>query len=327
MKIKDNLLELFEANKGVYFSGEEIAQRLSVSRAAIWKAVKILRNEGYDISAVTNKGYCLSEKTDILSPQGIRKYLKTDCLNMDITVLSTIESTNLYVKEKAVRGLAEGYTVFADGQTEGRGRYGRSFFSPPGTGIYMSLLLRPEGYSSSQAVRITTMSAVAMCEAIEAVSGQEALIKWVNDIYVDGKKVCGILTEGSFDLESGMLEYAILGVGLNLYYPDGGFPDELNSTVGAIFNNTRDDMKNRIAAGFINRFMEYYNSDSSLYIEEYRRRSFVTGRRITVISGSFNREAVAIGLDDECRLVVRYDDGQEECLSSGEIGIKIMDNN
>lgn len=324
MKTKDKLLELFELNKGVYFSGEEIAQKLEVSRTAVWKAVKALRNEGYDISAVTNRGYSLSEKTDILSPQGIRKYLKSDYLNMDITVLSTIKSTNLYVREKAISGQSEGYTVFANEQTEGRGRYGRSFFSPYGTGIYMSVLLRPDNYSTQQAVRITTMAAVAMCEAIEAVSGEIAQIKWVNDIYVNDKKVCGILTEGSFDLESGIMEYAVLGVGVNVYYPEGGFPKELNQTVGAIFNSTNNDMKNKLAADFINRFMKYYTSgEQKAYIQKYRRRCFVIGKQITVISKGQTRKALAIDVDDECGLLVRYEDGKEECLSSGEIGIKV----
>lgn len=324
MKTKDRLLELLELNRGEYFSGEEIAQRFSVSRAAVWKAVKTLQGEGYDISAVTNRGYCLSLKTDILSPQGIQKYLKPECRSMELCVLPTAKSTNTLVYEKAVSGQAEGYAVFSNEQTEGRGRYGRTFYSPCKTGIYMSLLLRPDSYSAKQAVRITTMAAVAMCETIEAVSGKQAQIKWVNDIFIDGKKVCGILTDASFGLESGMLEFAVLGIGLNVYYPSGGFPDDIRDIAGAVFHETRHDMKNRLAAEFLNRFMAYYAAENQCgYIEKYRERCFVIGRHIMVNNGDRSRGALALGIDDACRLLVRYDDGTEEYLMSGDISIRL----
>lgn len=324
MTTKEKLLELFESNKGSYFSGEEIAGKLNMSRAAVWKAVKALRSEGYEIDAVTNKGYCLSEKTDILSPQGIRKYLNPEAEGLELTVLSTIDSTNALVREKANLGLAEGYTVISNEQTAGRGRYGRNFFSPGGTGLYMSLLLRPCNDSSHQAVRITTIAAVAMCEAIEEVSDEKALIKWVNDIYIKGKKVCGILTEASFGMESGMLEYAVLGVGLNVYEPREGFPKELKQKAGAVFKSTQDDVKNRIAAAFLNRFMEYYRAqDPSSYIEKYRSRSLAIGKHISVISANQTRNAFVYGMDDDCHLLVRYEDGETESLAYGEISIRV----
>lgn len=326
MTTKEKVLELFEANKGTYFSGEEIAQMLAVSRVAVWKTVKALRNEGYEIDAVTNKGYCLSEKTDILSPQGIFKYLDPECRDMDLCVLSSIDSTNVLVKEKANGGIPEGYTVISNGQTAGRGRFGREFFSPSGTGIYLSILLRPLHASARQAARLTTMAAVAMCEAIRGVSGEEAQIKWVNDIYVRGKKVCGILTEASFGLESGMLEYAVLGVGVNVYPPQEGFPGELDTIAGAVFDNTKDDMKNRLTAAFLNCFMKYYKAqDQTDYVEKYRNYSLVIGKRITVISDNRTRIADACGIDDECRLEVRYEDGTTESLAYGEISIRFSD--
>ncbi len=324
MKTKEQLLELFESNRGVFYSGEEIAQKLSISRAAVWKAVKSLQSEGYDISAVTNRGYCLSPKTDILSPQGIQKYLNPECHNMELCVLQTVKSTNTLVYEKAVGGHAEGYAVFSNGQTEGRGRCGRSFYSPDKTGIYMSLLLRPVGYSAKQAVRITTMAAVAMCEAIEAVSGRRAQIKWVNDIYMDGRKVCGILTDASFSMESGLLEYAVLGAGINVYRPSGGFPDDIRDIAGTVFDDMQCDVKNRLAAEFLNRFMAYYTGENQCeYIERYRERCFVIGRHITVNYGEKSRDAFALGIDDACRLLVRYDDGTEEYLLSGDISIRL----
>lgn len=333
MTTKEKLLELFESNKGRYFSGEELAGRLSVSRAAVWKAVNSLRSEGYAIAAVTNKGYCLSVKTDILSPQGIQKYLKPEYRKQRLTVLPAVTSTNAVVRELANGGqpgkeLTSTGTIesvlIANEQTRGRGRYGREFFSPEGTGVYMSLLLRPCNCSARQAVRFTTMAAVAMCEAIEEVSDEKAQIKWVNDIFVRGRKVCGILTEGSFDMESGALDYAVLGVGVNVYLPRGGFPEELAETAGALFDSTQDDMKNRLAAAFLNYFMEYYYGQGQVdYTVKYRNRSLAMGRQITVISGEQTRNAFAYGIDEECRLLVRYEDGETEPLSYGEIQIRL----
>lgn len=320
---KEKLLELFESNKGIYFSGEEIAGKLGVSRAAVWKAVKALRNDGYAIDAVTNKGYCLSEKTDILSPQGIQKYLNPEYRDIELTVLSTVDSTNALIREKAEHGFAEGYTIISNEQTAGRGRYGRDFFSPSGTGVYMSILLRPSNYSARQAVRLTTIAAVAMCEAIEEVSDEKALIKWVNDIYVKGKKVCGILTEASFGLESGMLEYAVLGIGVNVYSPQKGFPKELEQIAGAIFDGTKDDMKNRLTAAFLNRFMEYYTSKNQTdYVEKYRSRNLVIGKQVSFTAGGETRNAFVYGIDEECRLMVKFDDGETQSLAYGEIHIR-----
>lgn len=323
MITKEKLLELLEANKGIYFSGEDIAQKLSVSRAAVWKAVKALKKEGYSIDAVTNKGYCLSVQTDILSAQGIQKYLRPEIKNMDIAVMQTVSSTNSLVKEKANRGAPEGCMILANEQTSGRGRLGRSFFSPKDTGIYMSLLLRPKNYLPDQAVRITTMAAVAMCEAIEAVSDEKAGIKWVNDIFVRGKKVCGILTEGSFGLENGLLEYIVLGIGINLYEPENGFQEELKSIAGAVFQAHRTDAKNRLVSEFLNHFYTYYTaSNPADYVEKYRSRSLVIGRQVTFLSAKEPKNAVVLGIDDNCRLLVQYADGTSDCYSSGEISIR-----
>lgn len=324
MTTKEKLLELFETNKGTYFSGEEIAQRFCVSRAAVWKAVNALRQDGYAIDAVTNKGYRLSEKTDILSPQGVRKYLKPAYQAMELEVLSTVPSTNALVREKAIETFPEGYTVISNEQTAGRGRYGRTFFSPRDTGLYMSILLRPIHYSAQQAARLTAVAAAAICRTIEEISGEPAQIKWVNDIYIRGKKVCGILTEASFSLETGSPEYVIVGTGVNVYPPVGGFPEELEPIAGTIFDCPGDDLKNRLAGGFINRFMDSYTfPEQTGYVEEYRSRSLVVGKNVTVLSGGQSRSAFAYGIDDECRLLVQYDDGETAALSYGEVAIRL----
>ncbi|MDD5899621.1 MAG: biotin--[acetyl-CoA-carboxylase] ligase [Lachnospiraceae bacterium] len=324
MGTKEKLLFLFESQKGAFFSGEEIAEKLSVSRTAVWKAVNSLRKEGYDIEAVPNKGYSLSVTTDILSVQGIRKYLSPVCSEVELNVLPEVETTNALLREKANAGATEGYTVIAGAQTKGRGRLGRSFFSPEDTGIYMSLLLRPVGMTPSQAIRLTTMAAVAACEAIEEASGKQAWIKWVNDIYMDGRKVSGILTEASFNMETGSLDYVVLGIGMNVYPPKGGFPKEIEQIAGTIFHERRNDGKNFLAAGFLNCFMNYYVSWEKVdYVEKYRTRCLVTGKEITVVSAGGGKRAVALDVDEECRLVVRYTDGQTEHLSSGEISISL----
>ena len=325
MSTKEQLLALFENNKGTYLSGEEIAEKLSVSRAAVWKAVKGLRNEGYNIDAVTNKGYNLSVKTDILSVQGIQKYLDLSCSDLSIEVLQSLNSTNKTAREKAILGAPEGYVVIANAQTNGRGRNGREFFSPADTGIYMSLVLRPPRCSPQQATKLTTMAAVAVCEAIETVSKEKAQIKWVNDVYVRGKKVCGILTEASLGLEDNFLEYAIIGIGVNVSSPIKGFPKELQNIADAVFEEAQNDGKNRIAAEILNRFMSYYTVLPKInYIEQYRNRSFVIGKEILVISPDDQKKAVALDIDDDFHLIVKYEDNKTETLSSGEISVRLQ---
>lgn len=324
MGTKEKLLVLFEENRGEFFSGEELAARLSVSRTAIWKAVNSLRKEGYEISAAQNKGYSLSVTTDILSAQGIKKYLDPICADLKLEILSQVESTNDCLRKRAAQGCKEGYTVIAGTQTEGKGRTGRGFYSPSDTGIYMSLLLKPEMDSPARAVRFTTMAAAAACEAIERVSGRETGIKWVNDIYIGDKKVSGILTEASVSLEKGSLEYVILGIGINVYPPKKGFPGELSKTAGSVFREKQSDGKNRIAAEFLNSFMGFYTRKKNAdYVQVYKKRSLVLGREILVLSGKGDRKAKALDIDKNCLLLVEYENGSREKLDSGEIRIQL----
>lgn len=326
MTTKQKLLTLFEQNKGIYLSGADIALSLSLSRTAIWKAVKTLQKEGYPIHAVPNKGYCLAEETDILSSQGIEKYLKPVCSHIKIQTVPATVSTNTLVREKAALGASEGLVIAANTQTQGRGRIGRSFFSPADTGIYMSLLLRPAQYSSRQAVKLTTMAAAAACDAIENISKKKAQIKWVNDIYMDNKKVSGILTEASFGLEDGLLEYAVLGIGINVYPPKEGFPKEIARTAGSVFSASLSDGKNLLAAEFLNSFMTYYSMpEQKDYIKTYRDHSLVIGKEIQVHLPGENRKALALDIDDQCRLLIKYEDGEIQRLSSGEISVALLD--
>ena len=324
MSTKEKLLELLEENREEYLSGEELAGTLAVSRAAVWKAVKSLQQEGYPIDAVTNRGYRLSRGGDRLSAPGIRKYLKGACRELPITVVEETQSTNTALRALAEAGAPEGTVYIAQSQTGGRGRMGRSFYSPAGTGLYLSLLLRPTTWEPARAAQLTAAAAAAMCEAIRQVTGKEPGIKWVNDLLLDGKKVCGILTEASFSMESGVLEYAVLGLGVNVYRPEGGFPGELGEIAGAVLESPGEDVRSRLAGEFLNRFLAgYAHPEDRSFLEIYRRRSVAVGREVTVLSGGTERRAFAYGVDDACRLLVRCDDGSEQALSYGEIRVKI----
>ena len=318
MSTKEKLLTLLESRRGEYLSGEEIASVLSLSRASVWKAVSALRKEGYAIQAVTNRGYCLNPNTDILFAPGIRGYLDWEV--PDLTVLPEAQSTNDLLRQRAQEGAPEGTVLLALSQSAGRGRSGREFFSPPDTGLYFSVLLRPEPGRNAQS--ITTMAAAAMCRTLETMGADRPGIKWVNDLFVRGRKVCGILTEGAFSLEEGRLQYAVLGVGLNLYAPAGGFPEPLADIAGPAFDRPLPDLKNRLAAEFLNRFFRYYRGQGD-WVSVYRDHSLAIGREVEVLSAAGSRRALVLGIDDRCRLLVRYGDGTEDCLSYGEIRIRL----
>lgn len=325
MTVKEHILSLLDGNKGEYISGEEIAVQLSVSRSAVWKAIKSLRSDGYPIQAVTNKGYSLSPHTDILSASAISKYLDTRGQKLRVEVLKTISSTNEAVKNLASNGEAEGKVILSEEQTAGRGRKGRKFFSPPGTGLYMSILLRPK-LSAADSALLTTSAAVAVALSLESVSGKETQIKWVNDVFMEGKKVCGILTEASMSLENGLLDYAVLGIGINVALPSDGFPNDLTEIATSVFPESihYDDLRNRLVAEILNNFMGFYEHlTDRLFLSEYRKRIISLGKPVTVIKDNKQRKATAIDINSDCHLKVRYENGDEEYLSSGEVSIKV----
>lgn len=323
MALKEKLAVLFENNRGVYLSGEEIASKLNVSRGGVWKAVKTLQKEGYEISAVTNKGYCLSEKTDVISVTGIKKYLNNDGLEFNIEVLKSVDSTNNYLKESAGNGAAGCRAVISEEQTAGKGRFGRSFFSPNGTGVYLSILLRPN-LTANDAVFITSLTAVAVAESIEAVTEKKADIKWVNDICINEKKVCGILTEASVSMENGGLDYLVVGIGINVFAPENSFPEIIKDKATSIFSENRKNIRNQLSALVLNNFMYHYRRfHGKEFVREYRKRSFVIGRQIIVNPENKSYEARVVDIDDNCRLIIETEDGVQKTLASGEISIKL----
>ncbi len=260
---------------------------------------------------------------DIISSKEILSLLKNELKNrITIEVLEKTESTNTLVRQRA-KEREEGLVIIAGEQTAGRGRMGRSFFSPGDSGIYMSLLLKPE-IKPEDAVQITTAAAVSVCRALENLGIKKPEIKWVNDIFVDNKKVCGILTESSFNSQSGGLDFAVLGVGINIYESEEGFPEEIKNIAGSVFRNRKENLRNRFVALFLNEFFGFYTELSSKkHLKEYREKNFVLGKEVTVIQGEKTENAKAIDIDDNCNLIVEFPDGTVKNLYSGEISVKL----
>lgn len=240
-----------------------------------------------------------------------------------ITVLDKTTSTNTIVKECAMEK-SEGFFVVAGEQTAGRGRMGRTFFSPGNTGIYMSLLLKPS-FKAENAVHITTAAAVSVCRALEKVGVDNPCIKWVNDIFVNGKKVCGILTEAGFSNNGEIPDYAVLGVGINVYEPQNGFPQDIEDIAGSLFPEEKTNLRNKIVAYFLESFFEFYGNLLDLpHSEEYASRNFVVGKDVTVVTADGNTSAKVLGVTRDCGLQVQFSDGTEKVLTSGEISVRLQ---
>lgn len=228
-------------------------------------------------------------------------------------------STNDELKRLALSGEKNTVLFIAESQTSGRGRKGRSFFSPEGTGIYMSLLLHPD-LTAEECTLITPLCAVATAEAIENVTGIKTGIKWVNDIFVSGKKVAGILTEGAFTQKGA--DYIIVGIGINLATPKNGFPDEIKDIAGAITGNAAG-IREQLIAETVNRFMFHLSGIRSRdFVPLYRERLFFLGEEITVIAADGSYKATAEDIDSDCRLTVKTMNGETKILVGGEISVK-----
>jgi len=313
MKTKDKVLALLENRRGESVSGEAIAKELGVSRAAVSKATQVLRDEGHEISARPNKGYMLSESSDVLSVQGIAAYLQQKLL---VRVYSSVESTNQTAKALAMGGAEHGTIVVAEAQTAGRGRYGRSFHSPARQGIYMSLILRPENLWLNTPTLITSFAAVAVCEAIEQCCGKQPGIKWVNDIFLGPKKICGILTEAVTDFESGEIGWIVVGIGVNFR---GFFEGELAEIARSVFAELRPTVtRNQFIAEVVNRMLAM--KDEQTLLAQYKSRLMMLNRRV-LVKGGEEYIATAIDIDETGRLIVRTDSGETQVLSSGEVSI------
>ena len=324
MSTKNRILELFEQRRAESISREHLAGILGISRNAVWKAVKELQKDGYSIVAVTNKGYCLSDENDIISIAGIKPFLSTKSQSFadKIQIYKSLESTNKTAKEMAVAGAPHGTVIISDCQTMGRGRYSRSFFSPSG-GLYLSIVLRPEVLHFENPTLVTGFAAVSVCEAIESISKKVPQIKWVNDIFIDGKKVCGILTEAVTDFESGGLDWVVIGIGINVHTRTEEFPSELQSAATSIYPDENiSGVRNKLSAEIINRILCFETTPNEAEIfEKYKKRLMILGKEITVIQNQTEYRATAIDVDSVGHLIVKNEKGEIITLFSGEIRI------
>lgn len=313
MSLKNDILTILQLKNGEYISGQELAEKSGKSRAAVWKAVKSLQKEGYVINAVTNKGYSLTDEGDILSGSKIKNAMKHD---IAVVHYAETDSTNTQAKRLLNSGEANGtMLITAEKQTAGRGRQGKTFYSPAQTGIYMSLVVHPNTMLQN-AVTATTAASVAVCRAIERLTDIRPQIKWVNDVYVNNKKICGILTEAVSDFELGIVTSVIVGIGINIKTND--FPEDVDRAGSLNADIKRADLIGAVA----DELLDIIGGNYSDFIEYYRSHSMIIGKQINYIENGIITPATAVSIDEEGGLVVKTEDGKEKTLKSGEISIR-----
>lgn len=311
LSLKDDILKKLRESGG-YISGESLAKSFSKSRAAVWKAVNSLRDEGYPIEAHTKKGYRLAENPDVLNADEILNFAEN---KIKVFYQETVDSTNNYAKRILADDECSEFLAVSAQQTAGRGRQGKVFYSPKGTGVYMSLVVHPDS-PLQNAVSATTAAAVAVCRAIEKITDKHPGIKWVNDVFLDGKKVCGILTEAVSDFESATVSSVIIGIGINIKTSD--FPDSVENggCLGA------DVSRAKLVAAVSDELLKIVNGSYGDFIDYYRSRSIVIGKNIRFLENGVWKEAKAAGVDDFGGLEIILPDGELQTLRSGEISIR-----
>lgn len=323
MTTKESVLSTLEAARGRCISGEALASELGISRAAVWKAIKALRTAGISIESIPSEGYRLRAEDNSVTPAGIRALLQTQALGQACEVFPSIPSTNTAIKQSHL-DQPHGFTLIALEQTAGRGRLGRRFESPA-SGIYFSVLLHPPAGFSGLGF-ITIAAAVAVCRAISETCGFEPQIKWVNDILMHEKKLCGILTEATLEGESGIVSSIIVGIGINIS-PSETFPPELRDIVGTLSDFGTVPRKSKLVSATLNAFEETYqallagNTDDLL--AAYRSRLCCIGKPVLVTMPQLQYEAQCVDLDENGHLLVRDASGKLHSLSSGEISIRM----
>ena len=322
MNVKSELLAALASSDGDYISGAALAEKLGVSRNAVWKAVKALETEGFSISSVTSKGYKLNDNNNRLSADLISPLLTTKEIGRTLKVFDDVDSTNNICRELETEKYPHGTTVIADRQTAGRGRIGRTFVSPSGIGLYMSVLVRPH-FDLQFAPMITAAAACAAAEAIETLCGSRVSIKWVNDLYMNGKKICGILTEASLGLEMRVLDCATIGIGINVRSIGDSFDEELRRIATSIEDATGAVLnRNRLCAEVLNRLEIYLSKiENRSFLSAYREREILTGNIITANAGNKTIIGEALGIDDNANLIVQLQSGETIHLNSGEANL------
>lgn len=320
MTAKGRILQALERAEGRAVSGQVLADELGVSRAAVWKGIQALRQEGYAIEAATNRGYRLAQDGARLSAEGIRAHRSGQFADAPVFVYDQLDSTNTEAKRLALSGAPHGALILADEQTAGRGRRGHTFFSPARTGLYMSMLLRVEA-RPEEAYRFTLAAAVAACDGIEAELGFRPQIKWVNDVMLEGRKVAGVLTEAVTDFESGLTELVIIGMGVNLNPPETGFPEEISEIAGALTPSPVN--RNRLAARLADALLEALALPPDRLLTRYRADCLVPGRPVRFQRDGRAYGGRALAVLDDGGLLVLLEDGTELTLYSGEVSVQL----
>lgn len=330
MSTKERILKLLEERRGEFVSGEAIADTVCVTRAGVWKAIKNLREEGFKIDAVTNRGYRLNNSFEEIDREMFETFLKDNDISAKFIYLDTVDSTN----NEALRRSCEtdgNIIVIAEEQTSGKGRRGRAFHSAKYSGLYISILIHTGRLS--EIAPVTAIAAVAASTAIDKVvfSGRDTTkIKWVNDIYLDEKKVTGILSEAFSSMEDGGDCKVIVGTGINVIEPEEGFPKEIAQKAGALLKGAEHSGKLRtmLACEVTKRFLEIfenYETECENCLKFYREKSNLIGKYVMINPFSPVKEgekyAKAVDIDRDYHLVVEYSNGRREALSSGEVSV------
>ncbi len=324
--LKDSILKILEENKGTPVSGLVIGKRLGVSRSAVWKGVNQLKEDGFSISSLPNKGYLLDESGGAVRPEAVGSLLNTRYLGRELEILDTVDSTNTYLKRisDSLAGKS-GHTVIALRQTAGKGRMTRQFYSPAQQGVYMSFYLEPH-FVFEDISLVTIIAVVAVCRAIKDTAGFLPGVKWVNDVLYQGKKLCGILTEASVEAESGQVRYLVTGIGININR-DENMPEELRGIVGTLneFSEKPCD-RNFLIASVLNHFETlfetYLSGNRAAVLAEYKELLCVFGQEYNIISLKDSFPAVPVDIDEDAHLIVRDRKGVLHTLNSGEISIR-----
>lgn len=316
------VLHLLEHNRDKHLSGQQLSSSLGMTRAAIWKAVEQLRDDGHVIEGISNRGYRL------LSCPGLfdKKVLEEKLPGHEIHLFDSLDSTNRFAKTLVSDGRVDKTLVVSTFQSGGRGRLGRRFESPKG-GIYLTLLLNPD-CQLEDAMLVTSASAVATARAIEKVCHLTCSIKWVNDLFLDGKKVCGILTEGVLGVESGKISTLAVGIGINFCTDRKAFSSELGNIATSLFDGSdsipADVDAHELVAVLVKELeMLAGQLPGRAFLSEYRSRSMVLGKEVSVQSGRYTYAALVEAIDDNAHLVVVDRQGNTKVLSSGEVSIRL----
>jgi BirA family biotin operon repressor/biotin-[acetyl-CoA-carboxylase] ligase len=318
MALKTQILSALVKHRDADLSGQVLAERLNVSRTAVWKAINALRRDGYEIKAVTNSGYRLIGEDDRITARGISAHLDASIEGTPVFVLPEVDSTNNEARRMAASGYSQTALIAADAQLAGKGRMGRPFYSHKGAGIYLSVLFHTQA-QAADAVSVTVAASVAVVRAIEKLTGHKPLIKWVNDLFLDGKKIGGILTEAVSDLETGHIRTVVVGIGLNVRQMP--FPDDLEGIAGVL--ELEGVSRNRLIAQIANELLPMTeNLSDRSYMQDYRARSLVLGKEVTYRQNSLVAAARVLDIDDAGGLVVVHEDGSTQVLHSGEITLR-----